>query len=132
MNEMNKINEEAIAKLSNKINESSMNKKEEQENYFKHLKYLKDTCELNLRLILRKYYNDEELSEEDIEDIRGYIFLSKPNIFSHHANGPSFFELSVQAKTGAGNFSDEEEAILKKIHNEHKEKGKSLINTKKR
>lgn len=118
----NNTNEKKINDLSKKYN--GIDIKSLQEEYFKYLEYLKDNCELNLRIILRKYYNNEELSEEDKQKIGRYVLYSNPSIFSSEVDGPSISEIMLKSSYGSGNFSNDERITLANIHNEVKLKGK--------
>lgn len=88
--------------------------------YFKSLSYLEDSCELNLRLILKKHLDGIELNEEELEDVSKYVYFSSPILFSGQADGPSSYELTMKKRYGSGNFSDEERTIFNSINNSKK------------
>ena len=71
-------NEKRIIYLSNKYRDSDINSIKD--DYIEFIQYLKNNCELCLRLILKKHYNGEPLSEEEQEKINKYLFFSNPKI----------------------------------------------------
>lgn len=94
---------------------------------YSYNEYLKKVCEYNIRFIMKKYYNQEELTEEEMNAIQSYLFYSK-NFYSSIANpeGPSFMDLRLQSAYGSGNFDYEELDLINKIESE------SRVNNKKR
>ena len=109
-------NEKRIIYLSNKYRDSDINSIND--DYIELIQYLKNNCELCLRLILKKHYNGEPLNEEEQEKINKYLFFSNPNLFSPETDGPTFTALILQSTYGAREFSDDEREKLMMIKND--------------
>ena len=88
---------------------------------FDHNKYLEKICEYNIRSILANYYSGKELTIEEEETIRQYIFFSS-NFYARKAEGPDLNDLKLKSCFGSGNFDLEELQLIKEIYENSKKK----------
>lgn len=112
------LNEKRITELSKKYED--INVDQLQNDYFGYLKYLEDNCELNLRNVLKKYFNDEELNDVDLQAIADYVLLSDPSLYSGQVDGPTSYEQMLKKTRGSGTFTDEEKAVISEINSNKK------------
>lgn len=92
-------------------------------NYYEYNEYLKKVCEYNIRSILEKYYNEKELTSDEEESIRKYLFFSS-NFYNGNPEGPSLNELRLQCYFGSGDFDYKELELIYKINEQAKRNGK--------
>lgn len=88
---------------------------------FDHNKYSEKICEYNIRSILANYYSGKELTIEEEETIRQYIFFSS-NFYARKVEGPDLNDLKLKSCFGSGNFDLEELQLIKEIYENSKKK----------
>lgn len=83
--------------------------------WFDYNKYAEKICEYNIRSVLANYYSGKELTTEEEDIIKQYIFFSS-NFYAGKAEGPDLNDLRLKSCFGSGNFDLEELQLIKEIY----------------
>lgn len=120
-------NRERMQTLSHDIQKMGKLKKIKSKmfDYYEYNDYLKKMCEYNIRSVLQNYYNGKEITDEEMETIKKYLFFSSCFYTSAaKPDGPSLYDWRLRCCFGSGDFDDSELELIHRINEEKKQNNK--------